>query len=406
MPTATEVGDALHPLVRSEISRLIEAGHDVNLVDPPPRVTDQHTKSRVDAAIARLELRDDCVRHLFRDNIHPVGAAWFSLAKRAVALWPLYAAGTISHLGEGIDPAAFDRPHFAGDLSARQVLAREKGPDKAELIVERYLSFLNQELTTADRFDEYGLHSWDYLTHVVDSHAVRTRADAAIERIRTHFFAGSDQPRKQIISASLACGASAPVFELARTLREKHHAHLAMKLVDSDVMALATAQSLAERYGVESDVEIHHRDLMRDTLTSYIAPNSVDVVDMLGLFEYIPARVGIWPLHHRAAADLLASVKAIIRPGGLIVFGNMLRHRPQQEFFDKVWPTLQQRTISEVLAIIRHAGYDLDTVTVDIPRREAVYAIYTIRIPDGSPPRHQRNLRQQAARKLVHLREY
>ena len=143
-------------------------------------------------------------------------------------------------------------------------------------------------------------------------------------------------------------------------------------------MALATADALAQGAGLEGKVNIQLRDLLSENLTDYIAPHSVDVVDLLGLFEYIPNLKDL-PM----ASALLSKVKDIVRPGGIIVFGNMLSDRPQQAFFSNVvkWPRLQQRSITDVLAILEQAGFYANDISVRIPQ-EGVYAVYAVNIPE------------------------
>ena len=69
--------------------------------------------------------------------------------------------------------------------------------------------------------------------------------------------------------------------------------------------------------------------------------------------------------------------------GGLIIFGNMVRHRPQQAWFEGIWPTILQRNISEVLSIIDDAGYSPDSVSVEVSESDGLYAVYTIRVPES-----------------------
>ena len=390
----------ISPRVIGEVAMLRDSGMDVNLLPASDlQLADLQLRERVGAAVTELSARKDGMEHLFRPEIHPMGAAWWLLSKRAVALWPLHAAKDLEHIGESIDPDVYEATLFNGK-SATQIIEAKERADVAGKVLERYKRFINPDNAIGEGPDEYGLESWDYLRHVIDSYAVRSRAAAALGSIERHFFEEQGFTGERLVSASLACGAAAPVFDFANSLK-KRGVQLDMHLVDWDAMALATATSLASRYEVDDQVHIERRDLMRTALTTYLEPHSVDVVDMLGIFEYIPRR-----LH--AAADLLASVKDIVKPGGLIVFGNMLKHRPQQEFFSRVWPKLQQRSIAEVLGIIKAAGYDLADVTVDIPRDEGVYAVYTIRIPEGKKEVYQRSRLQSLAHSavLASLKDY
>jgi SAM-dependent methyltransferase len=190
--------------------------------------------------------------------------------------------------------------------------------------------------------------------------------------------------KRGMVSASLTCGAATPLYEMARSLDKSGTPISTILLVDSDEMALAAAVSLARSRGVEDRVILYHKDLFRHRLTSYIKPESVDLVDLLGLVDWVPAelrdrKTGL--VRHRPIQRLLSDVRDIVRAGGMILVGNMLNKRPQQAFVERVWPPLFQRGVREMLSIIATAGYDPMTVQVRIPGREGVYAVYGIPIP-------------------------
>lgn len=400
----------VQPEVSDEVAELVDKGYDIRLVNPTPRVSDPVKEAQVDGAIDTLSERKDCVDHLFRPEVHPMGADWLVMAKRAAALWILQAGDRAEYPSQGIDPADFHRPHFRDGLSALDLQRISKGDAKTERIWSRHERFLASR-PEGDGEDEFGLRSIDYLRHVLDARAVRSRADATIDVILDHVRSKEQKPER-LVSASLACGAAAPVYEIASALAEIG-IELDMKLVDGDSMALAAALSLGKNvFDLSSQISIHHQDLLGLPLTSYIQPHSVDVVDILGLFEYIPKRVcipkgvGISPFSYNAASDLLASVKDIVRPGGIIVFGNMLEQRAQQGFFDQVWPRLEQRNITTTLGIIEKAGYDMRNVSVHIPQNEGVYAIYAIKVPEDRELVHVRGVRQEIARRIIRLADY
>jgi hypothetical protein len=376
------------PGVIEQVDHLQRDGFDVELVPCPPRYRRPPDVQRaVESAVEELSGRADGQRVLFDPQIHPGASAWFALTKRAIALHTLYNIGDIERLGDGINGHAFDIPCIDG-RSARSVLFAEKSPQSASRILDSYERFLAAPVD--DDEDIFGLTSRDYLTEVVDSRAVQTRADVAVQVVKEHLLE-SPSRESEITSASLACGAAGPVLKMVEQLASEGVSFVKVAMVDHDAMALACARQLADSSDVSQRVELHHRDLFKEDLCEYIPPGSVDVLDLLGLFEYLPERIslaGIFPYH--PARDLLAGVRAIMRPRGLIVLGNMLDERPQQRFFDKVWPRLHQRTIPQVLALIEDAGYDLRDVSVRVPSAEGVYAVYSIRVRD---PRDRSRLR-------------
>lgn len=384
-----------------EAVALRENGMDVQIVDiVDPHALEAEKQQMVDDEVFRLESTGrDFTGELFEPETHPSGARWFPLNKRAIALHTLYNASTLKTLGEGIDPTAYDEPIFGGK-SARTIIREEKSQEKADQILDAYDNFVEAEIEP----DQEGwLSSRDYFRGVKDAIAVRRRAISAMDMAIDHIMS---TPRlsqsEEIVSASLACGAAQPIYELDKRLANIRGTGLSKTvLVDNDVMALASAWSLAEKHGDTEKIDIRRQDLIKDRLTSYIEPQSVDVVDLLGIFEYIPRNVKLANMvNYRAAEALLSDVREIVRPGGMIVLGNMLTERPQQGFFNYVWPKLQQRDISEVLDIIEGAGFNREDVVVRVPSEDAVYAVYGIKIPE-TLEKPKRVPRQRLARWLI-----
>lgn len=373
--------------VTEEVTRLRAGGLDVALADPAPRFElSGHTQAQVDRVLDEQVSRPDFTQWLFDADTHPAGRSWWGVAKRAVALHTLYQIGELASPAQGIDPAAYDAPLFdGGTRSARELIAAETSPGTASRILGRYDAFLaGGDLD--DGADDYGLTSRDYLVGVTDSHAVRTRADAALELVREHL---ADHPGgRPLRTLSLACGASGPVFELAEELQAQGTAVERTTFVDHDPLALATVAGQARVRGQADRIELLRKNFLKTPITSYVEPGSVDVVDLIGLFEHLPAsRMG-----YRIAAHLLRAAASAVRPGGVIVLANMLIDRPQQAFFDSVWPRLQQRTISETLWLIHEAGLPWNRTRVRVPQREGVYAVYAVPV---DPARYQMSAGQR-----------
>lgn len=356
--------------VVEEVRQLTLRGVDVKFTNPfDIHALDPDTQLRVDAHIAALAEHPDGGKLFLQPSAM---GKWGPLTKRAIALHTLYNARSLNLLGEGISESIYDKPMFPkGDqlVSAADIIRAEKAdrPDKAEQIITSYKDFVNEPIDPVSR---------EFYQGSLDARAVRTRALTAIEEVSEHF--ADVQPGTKLKSASLACGAAGPVKELIQDMEANLGVEFSEAiLVDKDPMALASAAAVTD--DIAKKVRIEHRDLLAEKLTDYIEPQSVDVVDLLGLFEYIPEqeRIGNW------ATQLLKNVKEIVKPGGVIVFGNMLNARDQQKFFTDVvkWPRLYQRSVQEVLDIIGKAGFDPDDVNVRIPAKEGVYAVYTISIP-------------------------
>lgn len=356
-------------------------------VEPPARVDVRYItvdddqglspdrQAMVDAEVSRLEQQVPFIHQLFDPALRVSGNVWFSLTKTALALHTLYRAREITTLGEGIRPDTYDEPLFDG-ATAREVLLAEKGPDAGQQIMRRHLDFL---VTPIEPSPIDGLGSRDFFQGCRDAIAVRQRARVAQELVLEHVL-NSGQRSEPMVSASLGCGAAGPVYEMGRRLAAHDVPLSRILLLDNDVMALASARSLANHVGVDADVELLQLDVVRDSLVSRLGPHRLDIVDLLGLFEYIPTEVRRNNTVYRPAESLLRAVGRVVRPGGVIVLANMLACRPQQVFFSQVWPPLYQRSVTATLDIVRGAGYKLSDASVRIPAGNGIYAIFAIRV--------------------------
>lgn len=357
----------------AEIEALRAAGVDVARIDLPPRYgLTAEVQERVDLAIHERAGTPGFVEWLFDATVHPAGAAWHGVAKRAVALHTLYHVGDLDRPAEGIDGAVVDEPLFErGSVSARDLIRRERPGVRGERILERYDRFLAAGSMT-DRADEYGLTSRDYLTGVADAHAVRSRGQVAAALLHEHFL-GSRHPLRLM---SIACGAAGPLLDYTREAAADGVEVGELLVVDHDPLALASTLSLARGAGLGDRVTLLRKNLLKTPPITYLDAQ-VDLVDLVGVFEHLPSG----KLGYRIASQVLAGAAEVVRPGGLILLGNMLVERPQQRFFDSVWPRLQQRTMRQVLALALEAGIGPEFVKVRVPARDGIYALYAMTVP-------------------------
>jgi predicted O-methyltransferase YrrM len=300
-----------------------------------------------------------------------------------MSLHTLYGSGDTHTLADGVNPEVYDEPLFNGKSAAELLREKHNNSEEAEAILRNHVAYAS---TAMDEETGAFPGSRDFLVGVIDSRAVQTRADTAVRMAKERIASRPEQfTGRELVCASLACGSAGPVYELARSLSENGTRIGKLILVDNDPMALASAISLARSQGVEDRIEYHRKNLFRNNLTSYMGRESVDFVDLLGLIDYFPVEIpGNNGKVHYPLKALLEDVRNVMRPGGMVLVGNMLNKRPQQRFFEKVWPNLQQRGIREMLSIIASAGYDPSKVQVRIPGREGVYAIYGIPIPEAN----------------------
>lgn len=202
--------------------------------------------------------------------------------------------------------------------------------------------------------------------------------------------------------ASLACGAAQPVLEtMAELLRDVRSADSSVTLVDLDRESLGMAVGLADKHGITDRVTTVTRNILGlngidiDPSPHHETSGRVgyDVVEALGFLEYLP------PEHQESytyngvvdekrsragAIVFLKNAYDLVKPGGLLIFGNMLdeTHKQLEFTLNTVqWPHIQPRSIEKMLQIIAAAGVD-PAAEVDIYcPTDGVYAVYAIRKP-------------------------
>jgi SAM-dependent methyltransferase len=297
---------------------------------------------------------------LLDPHVAPGVAAWMGLRKHAVALHPLYCVPDLRTLGAGLALADLDEPLLDG-MAPFELLARFVGSEASARIRVRYQAFLEQEVTDPLRIT---------MSFTLDARQIRWRANAAAVLARE----AAHQWAHELVIVSLACGAAGPVARLA-----DGHEVASMYLIDRDPVALAVGRAIARQHLDASKLHIELLDLvnMEDGTATSLAPHirePAHIVDILGLFEYLPDDTAI---------SLLKEARAVLRPDGVILLANMLRERPEQDVFSHLiqWPTLIQRSIEDLVGLIRAAGFDLSTVTIATASpAEAVYAVAAIRV--------------------------
>ena len=221
-------------------------------------------------------------------------------------------------------------------------------------------------------------------TNMVDGIALRSRARIYVDQLKDY----ADRTKAESLNIlSLGSGAAVPNMQATRELEAKDVA-VHWQFYDFDPNALLFAQKLEEEnefqystfdYGPigpdpkTGEMGPRGRNYLR--AFSEVAEESMDVVDALGLLEYLPPKV---------ATKFVVGLYPKLKPGGSMIFSNMLPSRPQFQFNkDAVgWPKLHYRSDENLLDIIKDAGIDTRQVTMthDQPDRD-VYVVVEIRKP-------------------------
>jgi SAM-dependent methyltransferase len=205
----------------------------------------------------------------------------------------------------------------------------------------------------------------------LDGIGIRSRA-----RIMSHVVQETTRARPPDDEApvewvSLACGAAVPVLDALAALGG---VPVRLALVDLDAGALDFAARLAAGQGLVEDVDftLLQRNLVRSvvagtSLVDELGADSATVVEALGIFEYFS---------DLSCTRLLRNTYRLVRPGGVLVIGNMLSDRPQLAFNQRAvgWPHLYPRSVEQLIGLVRAAGLPLEHTTVTIPE-DGVYAV-------------------------------
>lgn len=248
----------------------------------------------------------------------------------------------------------------------------------------------------------------EWFRNITDGRGIRSRA-AVVGDLLTEESLRHDRPVQWL---SLASGAAQPIITAAKGLSDAHNVTPYMTLVDKDNTALALAEKYAKQAGLIGSLRTHNMNILRprgmtqeDTGRRFqdFASNALhralrqenlpaenyDVVEAVGLVEYLNA--DNWPYTYgnviktktklAGARTFLKNSYELVRPGGILVVGNMRDTHPQLAFTLDViqWPHIKPRSIEEMVQIFDEAELEgeLDVYCPD----DGAYAIYQLRKP-------------------------
>lgn len=242
--------------------------------------------------------------------------------------------------------------------------------------------------------------------HSPDAIGIRTRANimSLLTKRFSREFAekGKDRPMRWV---SIACGAAVPVLDAFQDIQSDADQRVVpdidIRLIDRDQDALDFARQLAENQGAKLPATSYmNRDIVKgllagDSLIEEIGPESVDLVDMLGIFEYFG---------DRAASQLLRQANKLVAPGGKIVLANMLDTHPNLEVNQRGvgWPLIHPRSLPEIAEIVEDAGIEQSQMQVFVPQ-DNVYGVVMLSKPELQDSETQPGVNPAATKRLGHL---
>ena len=243
----------------------------------------------------------------------------------------------------------------------------------------------------------------DWACNILDAHGIRSRGEIVQDILTKQAIDQASLGATEQQWVSLACGTAQPVCHALRHIKENGHAVPRVTLVDLDRSALSAAQTYAQKMEVRRFTDVCHMNILRAqgvALPAVDAQMNVaaralrrqvsleaatyDAVDAVGILEYVPEVLSDEsPTALQVnAATFLAHAAQLVKPGGLLLVGNMRDTHPQLGFTLNVvqWPHIQPRSIETMQRIAGAAGLGDWQVDVYCPD-DGVYALYAMRRP-------------------------
>ena len=243
----------------------------------------------------------------------------------------------------------------------------------------------------------------DWACNILDAQGIRSRGEIVQDILTTQVIDQAPPGATEQQWVSLACGAAQPVCHALRHIKESGNPTPRVTLVDLDRSALKAAQTYAQTMEVRQFTNVRCMNILRpqgvvspavDAQTNVAAralrrrvgleSAAYDAVDAVGILEYVPEELpDESPTALRVnAATFLAHAAQLVKPGGLLLVGNMRDTHPQLGFTLNVvqWPHIQPRSIETMQRIAGAAGLGDWRVDVYCPD-DGVYALYAMRRP-------------------------
>jgi len=223
----------------------------------------------------------------------------------------------------------------------------------------------------------------EVIKYCMDSLGIRERGDS-VKKITIDYVLDIDMRNENrsiddMLVMSFGCGTGLPTLQMLKELKEETGQAPTAILIDQDPLALAAAQNLAKKMGLENNVEIHCHRLFSKFgrplgLKKVLKGRQVDIMEDSGLREYLPDMV------HK---KLTEESWGFLRDGGLMITGNMNENRPQKDFLHGLmgWtPRVTMRKIKRSFELLIESGVPREAISAEVVP-SGVYTIFTAEKP-------------------------
>jgi SAM-dependent methyltransferase len=203
----------------------------------------------------------------------------------------------------------------------------------------------------------------------MDPVGVRTRTLVAGWLAREYV---SDKQGQELRWLSLAGGTAAPSMLMVEAVRFDK-AKLYYANIDLDSSAVEIARSLTALEGLQpSHTNLLVGDIFnRQLIEKATDKQPVDIIDMMGIFEYFEDKKSI---------ELLQLALGFLKPGGIIIAGNMRHDHPQLNLHKRGigWPDVIPRSTEQIIEICSQAKIQKTELDIYQPA-DGVYSVFRIR---------------------------
>lgn len=247
-------------------------------------------------------------------------------------------------------------------------------------------------LTTGEDIDT---NTRTLFCNTTDATGIRLRATLLQKIVRTESQRQPVRDRSTPLSViSLACGVAEPMVNALSRIAHETGRTPELTAVDYDRSALAETEKIASKYGLDEHVRtfrdniLHPARAVSEKLGKELS-GSADIVDIVGIMEYLDVNDSYYEYKgvvsgrpkQAGAVSLVRNSFDLVRPGGLLIVGNMSTEHPHLGFTLNTiqWPHIIPRTTDEVLSIFNAAGLT-GALEVIVPS-DKIYNLYALRKP-------------------------
>lgn len=266
----------------------------------------------------------------------------------------------------------YTRAWLAGKEVASLAIWRDLVPTAEAL---GYLGRPTTDSIISNRQGESAAASPETVAHhrfVDDAVGIRERA-VAFRQLGIDHLAGFERGT-QVKWLSLASGTAEPSIMAAKHAGETNGVNVDLVVADVDGKSLRFVQNNANKHQFEGNVTTIRTNILAENIQGILAEETgdeaqYDVVEAMGFEEYLPQKGDELALFQEGenaykgsnlpqASDFTKRAWDMVKPGGVLMSGNMILNRPQFGFVFGIvdWPLINARSEASILRVYQEAG--------------------------------------------------